>query len=129
MLTGYGGSMGKRRANEEDDAPPLAATPVAGERALLFAPRGGPRTVVVGDLHIGIETDFAIGGVKIPSGTPAMVARLRALAAKTGARKLVIAGDLKHSVRSVTDQERIELPRALDEVSQAFEEVVVVPGN
>jgi hypothetical protein len=102
---------------------------VAGERALLFTPRGGPRTLVVGDLHIGIETDFAIGGVKIPSGTPAMVARLRSLAAKTGARKLVIAGDLKHSVRGVTEQESVELPRALREMGQAFEEVVVVPGN
>lgn len=108
---------------------PLPARPVAGERALLFAPRGGPRVLVVGDLHIGIETDYAIGGVRIPSATPSMVDRLRRLAAATRARQLVIAGDLKHSVGAPTPQEVVEVPQALDEVARAFEEVVVVPGN
>ena len=83
--------MPRNKPPPSDEPPAFPAEPVAGERALLHAPRGGPRTLVVGDLHIGIETDFAIGGVKLPSGTPAMVARLQSLAQKTRARKLVIA--------------------------------------
>ena len=83
----------------------------------------------MGDLHIGIETDYAFGGVKIPSGTPQMVARLLAVCGATGATKLVVAGDLKHSVAAITEQEGLEVPRALEELAAAFEEVVVVPGN
>ena len=85
--------------------------------------------MVVGDLHIGIETDFALGGVKVPSGTPAMVGRLKALQARTRSRRLVIAGDLKHSTKEISPQETVEVPRALGEMAQAFEEVIVVPGN
>lgn len=119
----------RKRSRAEPAIPSLPAEPVAGERALLFSPRGGPATLVVGDLHIGIETEYAHGGVKIPSGTPRIVERLAALARSTRARRLVIAGDLKHSIQAVTDQERVELPRALCEIAQAFEEVVIVPGN
>jgi hypothetical protein len=102
---------------------------VADERAVLFTPRGGPRVLLVGDLHIGIETDFAIGGVQIPSATPAMVERIKRLAQVTRARKLVIVGDLKHSLGVPTQQEEVEVPWAMAEVAKAFEEVVVVPGN
>lgn len=112
-----------------DGEAPVPATPIAGERALLFAPRGGPRTLVVGDLHIGIETDYSRGGVRIPSATPRMVERLKAAGGASRARKLVIAGDLKHSVGAPTEQEALELPRALGELAKAFQEVVVVPGN
>ena len=58
-----------------------------------------------------------------------MVRRLKALAAATKAKKLVIAGDLKHSVQTITRQEEEEVPEALLACADAFGEVVVVPGN
>ena len=119
----------KKRAPEAAEPQALPANPVAGERALLFSPKGGPRTLVVGDLHIGIETDYAFGGVKIPSATQAIVRRLKAVQASTGARKLVIAGDLKHSIQTITRQEEEEVPDFLAEVAKVLDEVVVVPGN
>lgn len=119
----------KSRAAPENEEPSLPATPVARERALLFSPRGGPRTLVVGDLHFGIESQFAVGGVKIPSAAAKMVRRLRALAASTRASKLVIAGDLKHSVQTITRQEEEEVPESLASLAEVFDEVVVVPGN
>ncbi len=128
-----GGKTGRLRhrkeARRERMVAGVNAAPVAGERALLHAPRGGPRTLVAGDLHIGIETQYAVGGVKLPSATFSMVRRLTALAAATRARKLVLAGDLKHSVQAVTAQEEDEVPSALDTLAGAFDEVVVVPGN
>ena len=119
----------KNRVKEDAEAATLPANPVAGERALLFSPKGGPRSLVVGDLHIGIETDYAFGGVKIPSATESIVRRLKAIQASSGALKLVIAGDLKHSVQTITRQEEEEVPESLAELSQVFKEVVVVPGN
>jgi putative SbcD/Mre11-related phosphoesterase len=105
------------------------AVPVVGERALLYSPRGAAKSLVVGDLHIGIETEFAYGGVKLPSATESMVERLRSLEKKTGAEQLVIAGDLKHSVQGVSAQEEQEVPAFFEEVAGMFEEVVLVPGN
>jgi len=58
-----------------------------------------------------------------------MVERIISAQQATGATKLVIAGDLKHSISAITEQEGLEVPRALEELSAAFEEVVVVPGN
>jgi putative SbcD/Mre11-related phosphoesterase len=119
----------KKRAGTRAAHEALPANPVAGERALLFSPKGGPRALVVGDLHIGIETDYAFGGVKIPSATQAIVRRLKAIQTSTGATKLVIAGDLKHSVQTITRQEEEEVPESLAALSEVFDEVVVVPGN
>lgn len=119
----------RARARAASAADSFPAEPVAGERALLFAPRGGPRTLVVGDLHLGIESEYAWRGVKLPSATGAIVGRLEKLQARTRARKLVIAGDLKHSVQTVTEQEKAEVPEAIRALARAFEEVVIVPGN
>lgn len=122
--------MAKNRgARAAEGGGSLNAQPVAGERALLFTPPGGPRTVVVGDLHLGIETEYAFGGVNLPSASAAIVARLEALRSRTQARKLVIAGDLKHSVQTITEQEESEIPAALIALAAAFEKVVLVPGN
>ena len=119
----------KREARGSRDPPTLRASPVPGERALAFSPPGGPRALVVGDLHFGIESEFAFGGVKIPSAAAAMVGRLKKLQAQTRAARLVIAGDLKHSVQTITRQEEEEVPASLAELADAFGEVVVVPGN
>jgi putative SbcD/Mre11-related phosphoesterase len=122
-------AKGRKKGAAKPGEAALPANPVAGERALLFTPKGGPRSLVVGDLHFGIETDYAFGGVKIPSASQAMVRRLKTLQASTGAAKLAIAGDLKHSVQTITRQEEEEVPEALADLAKVYAEVVVVPGN
>lgn len=82
-------------------------TPVFGERA-LFIP--GARTVVVGDLHVGLESGLREIGVNIPSQTQRMRERLLALVADLGAQRLIVIGDLKHTVPYSTRQEAEELP-------------------
>ncbi len=120
---------GPRRSPPAEAEASLPAMPVPGERALLFAPRGGPRSLIVGDLHIGIEAEFARGGVRLPSATPAMVRRLQRLAVSTRARVLIVAGDVKHSVGAPSEQEVVELPMAFREAAASYDEVVIVPGN
>ncbi|HEX2021670.1 MAG TPA: metallophosphoesterase [Candidatus Thermoplasmatota archaeon] len=87
------------------DAP--AATPVFGERA-LHLPEAG--VLVVGDLHVGLESDLRLAGVNLPSQTERMRARLLDLLARTGATRLVVIGDLKHRIPYSTRQEIAELP-------------------
>ncbi|EQD44414.1 metallophosphoesterase, partial [mine drainage metagenome] len=73
--------------------------PVPNAPALLIEPdAGGPRTLVVADVHLGLG-----GTPDRPEGPPegsagSLAGRLRDLAARTGAARLVIAGDVKHPI-------------------------------
>jgi DNA ligase-associated metallophosphoesterase len=59
------------------------------------------RTLLVADAHIGKALAFRRLGVPVPGGTTAaMLTRLSAALAASGARRLVFLGDLLHSARS-----------------------------
>lgn len=85
-------------------------------------------TVVVADLHIGIEAEYFRNGIKLPSQTEKMVKRLDEILDETQARRIVIAGDLKHKVPGTTQQETREIPAFLKHL--AFRsDVALIPGN
>ncbi|QQG39902.1 MAG: metallophosphoesterase [Candidatus Aenigmatarchaeota archaeon] len=84
--------------------------------------------LVIGELHIGYETELYRNGVFLRSNTGAMLKRIQKLIRETKARKLFIIGDLKHNVTNITWQERREVPKFLEELSKSVE-VHVVPGN
>ena len=65
------------------------------ERALLWEREA---TLVVADLHWGKAATFRAAGMALPGGTTTDdLARLDATLARTGARRLVILGDLFHA--------------------------------
>jgi DNA ligase-associated metallophosphoesterase len=90
-----------------EHAPDAAAgdfmdTAIAGERVRLFADRAmhWPRgcTLFVADVHLGKAASFRAGGIPVPRGASAAdLARLGRLVARTGARRLVVLGDLLHA--------------------------------
>ncbi len=96
---------------------------IPGEAALLAGD-----VLAVTDLHIGIEHEYRLSGIKMPSQTPIMRRRLEALLKRTKARSLVICGDLKHKVPGMTWQEEREVPLFLESLLERVE-VHVVPGN
>ncbi len=90
---------------------------VPGERALFVEEL---RAIVVADLHIGYEKALRAEGLIIRDPTEEMLSRLEALITRIGAEKLVILGDVKHSIGPCRKVKRIEeLPA----------EVLVVKGN
>lgn len=97
--------------------------PLFGERALHLVEEA---TIVVGDLHVGLESELRAKGVNLPSQTERMRGRLLSILHTTGARRLVVIGDLKHSIPFSTRQEARELPHFL---AQFPAEVELVPGN
>lgn len=99
------------------------AQPVFGERALHLVDE---RTLVVGDLHVGLETELRAKGVNLPSQTERMRARLLTMLHDTGATRLVVIGDLKHRIPFSTHQEARELPWFFRGMPA---EVELVPGN
>ncbi|MCK4949850.1 MAG: metallophosphoesterase [Thermoplasmata archaeon] len=98
--------------------------PVPDEAALLF-----DRTIVVADLHIGIEFGFRESGFVIPSQTERMLERLIDIADRHKAERAVIVGDIKHKIKSVSPQERAEIPPFFERVLEVVPEVHLVPGN
>jgi putative SbcD/Mre11-related phosphoesterase len=96
---------------------------VTNEPALLIG-----RTLVVSDLHLGIEYEFYQSGIKVPSQTEKIQKRLDRLLDVTKAKALVFLGDTKHKVPGISYQETREIPELLDHFSGRVR-VVCIMGN
>lgn len=81
--------------------------PVFGERALHLPDDG---TLVVGDLHVGLEAELRESGIHLPSQSWRMRERLQSLISATRANRLVVIGDLKHAIPTASRDERMDLP-------------------
>lgn len=101
---------------------------VPGDAALIFA-AGDSSTLLVSDLHLGLEKEMAKKGFRLPPYSVKMVARIRDLADKHGTRGLAVLGDVKHTVGKVEDIDWGVVPWFFDTMLDLFEEVQVVPGN
>ena len=86
------------------------------------------RYVAVTDLHIGLEAGFAEKGVMLPSLVPHMTAELLELIQRERADGIVLLGDTKHTVGSISRQEWDEIPAFLKQLASKAD-VYLVPGN
>lgn len=84
--------------------------------------------VVVSDLHIGLEAELLAKGVSMPSIAKDMAAELLALIEKEHADGVVLLGDIKHTVGSISKQEWDDIPAFLKQLA-AKADVYLVPGN
>ena len=86
------------------------------------------KVLVVTDIHIGYEYEMRRAGIRIPSQTEKLIERLRHAVNSTGARKMIILGDVKHRVPGMSFQEEREVPHMLNTISSEVD-VEIVPGN
>lgn len=87
------------------------------------------RYVAVSDLHIGIESELGTRGITIKSTIVSeMQDELLALLQKESADALVLLGDIKHSVGSISKQEWDDVPALFRALSDKAD-VYLVPGN
>jgi len=101
---------------------------VPGEAALIFSD-GEARSLLVSDLHLGLEKEMAKKGFSLPSYSVKMLERIKGIAEKAGAERAVILGDVKHSVGKVEDIDWSILPWFFGTLLDLFSSVDVVPGN
>ncbi len=101
---------------------------VPGEAALLFS-EPGSSALLVSDLHLGLEKELAKKGFRVPSYTVKMVDRIRNLAEAHRPEKIVILGDVKHTVGRVEDIDWGVIPWFFETMLDLFPAVEVVPGN
>jgi putative SbcD/Mre11-related phosphoesterase len=89
---------------------------------------GEERHLVVADLHFGIEADLALHGLHFRSRSRARMERLLSIVDRYDPDVLVLLGDVKHSIPSITRQEYYELPRILATLRDRVP-LRVFPGN
>ncbi|MBN2566580.1 metallophosphoesterase [Candidatus Woesearchaeota archaeon] len=87
------------------------------------------RTLVIADIHIGIEEHLAGTGVLVPATHFGEVRRqLERLIADLAPAVVVIAGDIKHEFGTISDQEWRDTLRLIDLVAPRAR-LVLVRGN
>lgn len=85
-------------------------------------------TLVIGDLHLGIESEFYRSGFMVPSNIKKIRDRILKMAMENNCKKLVLLGDVKHDYHGVSWQEEREIPAFLSDLAKKLE-VHVCPGN
>ena len=85
------------------------------------------KAVVITDLHLGIEYEIYKSGITIPSQVKKIEKRIDELINITKAEQLIILGDIKHQVPSISWQEYKEIPDFLEHFSNV--KVSIVKGN
>lgn len=101
---------------------------VPGDAALVFS-QDGESTLLISDLHLGLEKEMAKKGFRLPAYSVRMVDRIRDIADRYHTRRLAVLGDVKHTVGKVEDIDWGVIPWFFDTMLDLFESVEVVPGN
>lgn len=104
---------------------PVELEPVPDKPAMVM--RGKDSWVCVADLHLGIESQLRRSGFNIPSQGPAMLRDLVGLASHGD--RLLILGDVKHKIPSVSYREDREIPPFMEKLQTVFKDITVVAGN
>ena len=85
--------------------------------------------IVVSDLHIGLEGELASKGITIKSNLVAdMISEILGLVYSHDANNIILLGDIKHTIGTISRQEWDDVPTFLRQIS-AKAEVFLVPGN
>jgi putative SbcD/Mre11-related phosphoesterase len=101
--------------------------PIPGEPALLL--KGKKRTMIIADLHIGVEAELRESGINLPSQTEKMASHLLNLCKTHKIESVVMVGDVKHKVPTSSRQEYFEIPMIFERLKELVSEVHVTLGN
>lgn len=102
--------------------------PIGSEPALLLR-RRKEKVVVIGDLHIGWEVTLAQQGIHVPSQTVKMLQRLRTIIEKEKPSRLIMLGDVKHSVTGAELEEWRDVPEFFEALVKLVPSIQVILGN
>lgn len=96
--------------------------PVSGVPALCY-----DRKLIIGDLHIGVESHLGSKGFHLVSKTWEMFDSIINISEECD--RLIILGDIKDSVPGTSKQEYREIPDFFDRLLEHFDDIDVVRGN
>ena len=89
----------------------MELVPVPDHPALVSADDG--RALVIADIHLGLEHELLKKGINLPSQSMVLHARIEHLIGVTGARELILLGDIKHNIPTISALEAKTMPAFL----------------
>lgn len=92
---------------------------------------GERRHLVIADLHLGFESGLAANDVHVdPSETvDDAIAEVAEMVRAASPDSLVLLGDIRSGIRSISGGEWDGIPRFLEEAHRMVDSVMLVPGN
>ena len=87
------------------------------------------RTIVIADLHIGWEIALSERGIHVPAQMPKLLQRLKNLISTYKPEKLLILGDVKHTVATAEIGEWQDIPDLFNELEKQTKEILIIRGN
>ena len=96
---------------------------VNGEPVLLLG-----KTLVVADLHLGLEFDLAKYGIRIPTQIEQIRKSIEKLVLENDCNKLIILGDIKHCFKGFSYPEKPEIIKFVEALEKLVP-VQIIKGN
>ena len=103
-------------------------TPLTPHPAALIKTQKA-RTLVIADLHIGWEVALSRKGIHIPTQMPKLLKKLTQLIHTNKPEKLIILGDVKHTVATAGTGEWRDVPDFFNALKKQIKEIHVIRGN
>ena len=103
-------------------------TPVPNHPAIMVSHRK-EKILAIADLHIGWEMALSEKGIHVPSQTHKLLARLTSLISTFKPEKLLILGDIKHTIATAVTAEWHDVPEFFGELRKQVGEICIVRGN
>jgi len=87
------------------------------------------RMLIISDLHVGWEMALSSKGIHVPSQMPKLLARLLNLLSEYKPDRLLILGDVKHTIATAEIGEWHDIPDLFNELKTKVREILVIRGN
>lgn len=99
--------------------------PIPNESALFIENK---KILIVADLHIGIETELQEKGLHASSQVKKMIKRFNSICQKYKPKEIILLGDIKHMIPTISIQERIDVKQFLKTII-GNGKIHIIPGN
>lgn len=86
------------------------------------------RTIVLADLHLGIEYELIKNGINLPSQTDELLKKIMVIINEFCPKDVIFLGDIKHNVPFASRQEKKEIPNFFSEISD-YSDIYITKGN
>jgi putative SbcD/Mre11-related phosphoesterase len=90
---------------------------------------GKTQTLVIADPHLGWENALQAKGIHVPSQTPKLLEKLKALLIEVKPDALLVLGDVKYTVVASAPGEWRDIPEFFSEIGKYVSEIGVIRGN
>jgi len=86
------------------------------------------KTLIIADLHIGIEEELKEYGIQSGSQTKKLLFEINQICKRYKPKNIFLLGDIKHNIPASTFQERRDVKGFLEKIKK-FGKIHIIPGN